>query len=65
MKFKEYDLVKLKEGQSGLEVGVVGVVVMTYEKPPAYEVEFCDDEGITIQLLTLKEDSLELEKSGD
>ncbi len=47
--------------------GTVGTVVMVYPMhltpnlPQAYEVEFCDEDGITLALETLTEDDLTAE----
>lgn len=47
-----------------LSTGTVGTVVMVYPKylspslPQSYEVEFCDEDGITLALETLTEDDL-------
>ena len=61
MTLREYDVVLLRRGlpQFQLAAGAVGTVVLVYEDPPAYEVEFCDAEGITLALVTLREDDLE------
>ena len=41
--------------------GCVGTVVMVYQKPSlAYEVEFFDNEGDTIELLTVQPNDIEL-----
>lgn len=60
MKYKQYDTVRLKEPYSELKAGSIGAIVMVYDNPPAYEVEFCDEEGVTIELLALREELLEL-----
>lgn len=40
-----------------MPVGALGVVVESYTKPDlAYEVEFCDDQGETVNSLTLTPD---------
>ena len=62
MKFQEYDVVKLKcdHASSKLEAGAEGTVVVVYDSdPPHYEVEFCDESGVTLALLTLSEGSLQ------
>ncbi len=61
MKFLEYDVVKLKcdHASSKLKAGTEGTVVVVYDSdPPHYEVEFCDEHGVTLALLTLSEGSL-------
>lgn len=62
MSLRQYDVVRLRTAMppSRLPKGATGAVVMVYEQPPAYEVEFCDTDGGTIALLTLKDDDLEL-----
>ena len=61
--FQELEVVRLKRDQpsSGLAVGAVGTVVMVYDEadPPEYEVEFVDNDGRTLALLTLSEEELE------
>lgn len=32
---------------------------MVHTDPPAYEVEFCDNDGLTLALITLIDDDLE------
>lgn len=63
--FAEYEVVKLKyQKAENLPAGMMGTIVIDYKEfsphlPPAYEVEFIDDEGYTIALLTLNEDEIE------
>lgn len=48
---------------TALSTGAVGTVVMVYTTNSStyeYEVEFVDDDGHTLALLTLKEDDIEL-----
>lgn len=48
---------------TALSTGAIGTVVMVYTTNsinPAYEVEFVDDDGNTLALLTLKEDDIQL-----
>lgn len=62
MKFAEYDVVRLRRPlpEHNLEAGAIGAIVMAYDSdPPEYEVEFCDDDGVTIALLTLESEDLE------
>ena len=59
---REYEVVKLKHDlpAEGLTAGATGTVLLVYDStPPAYEVEFTDDEGKTLALLTLNECDLE------
>ncbi len=41
-----------------LDTGTIGTIVMVYDDGRAYEVEFVDDKGNTVALLTLEEDAL-------
>jgi hypothetical protein len=61
MTMVEYDVVRLRRGlpEHGLVAGAVGAIVMVYDDPPAYEVEFCDESGVTLALVTLREEELE------
>ena len=45
---------------ANLSAGMLGTVVLIYGgNPPVYEVEFTDDEGITLAMLTLEQDDIE------
>jgi uncharacterized protein DUF4926 len=58
--FNEHEVVRLKRGQGGIQAGTIGTIVMVYPAdPPAYEVEFADENGVTTALLTLRDDDLE------
>lgn len=62
---QENDVVRLLRPlpQYDLAVGAQGTVVMVYRDPglpPAYEVEFADDDGVTQALVTLKDDDVEV-----
>lgn len=63
--FAEYQVVRLSRDipEEGLKAGARGAVVMVYprrpETPREYEVEFTDEDGATLALLTLPEDQLE------
>ena len=61
MSIQEYDVVRLRRAlpEHQLPEGSIGAVVMIYRDPPAYEVEFCDSDGVTIALATLSETDLE------
>jgi hypothetical protein len=63
MSLQEYDVVRLRrplaDGSVPVPVGTMGAVVMVYEGGRAYEVEFCDEKGATLALLTLEEGDLE------
>jgi len=63
MTLKEYDVVRLLRPlpEHKLPMGAVGAVVVVYEHPCAYEVEFCDKDGVTLALVTLSE--LDIEKT--
>ncbi len=59
--FKEYEVVALKRDlpAKNLKTGDTGTILMIYPaSPSAYEVEFSDDEGITLALLTLEDEDL-------
>jgi len=57
--FDEYQMVRLKRRTGGLVEGTLGTVVTVYTDPcPGYEVEFCDNDGSTLALLTLYDDDL-------
>ena len=44
---------------AGLRAGARGAVIRLFDKPePAYEVEFCDDDGRTLAELALSADDL-------
>lgn len=63
MKFSLYDVVTLDVNlpDSGLTKGMIGTVVDVYSSPfEAYEIEFCDDQGQTIELLPLEAGQLKL-----
>jgi hypothetical protein len=46
---------------AGLNAGAIGAVVMVYESdPPGYDVEFTDARGVTLALLTLRDEDLEV-----
>lgn len=68
MMFQEYEVVRLHRPlpEHNLPMGVIGTVVIVYEgplaakdDPLAYEVEFCDADGVTIALVTLHDADLE------
>jgi hypothetical protein len=58
----ENDVVKAKRILSEkILKGFIGTVVMVYQNPSlAYEVEFFDSEGDTIELLTVQPSDIEL-----
>lgn len=56
---KELDVVKLVKDFGGLPAGTEGTIVLEYDGT-AYEVEFFDLEGETIDVLTTPSDVLEL-----
>lgn len=58
----ELDVIKLAVDipEEGLKKGMVGAIVMIFTQPyEAYMVEFCDNEGRTIAMPTLKPDQLQ------
>jgi hypothetical protein len=60
--FEEYDVVRLVAdlASKGLKAGTRGAVVMIYPgDPPEYEVEFVDENGITLATETVKMEQIE------
>jgi Domain of unknown function (DUF4926) len=65
---QEYDVVRLLRPlpEHNLAAGAIGSVVMDYRKysqgdrTPAYEVEFTDTDGVTLALITVPADDLEV-----
>jgi hypothetical protein len=56
-----FDVVALARDlpEHGLKAGAEGTVIEVYEQPePAYEVEFADDDGVTIATVVLRPDQL-------
>lgn len=56
---KEFDVVKLTEDFKNLPAGTEGAIVLEYDGK-AFEVEFFDDDGDTIDVLTVPVEYLEL-----
>lgn len=56
---KELDVVKLIQDFQNLTVGTKGTIVLEYDGT-CFEVEFFDDEGDTIDVLTTPAEVLEL-----
>lgn len=56
---KELDVVKLIQDFQNLTVGTEGTIVLEYDGK-CFEVEFFDDEGDTIDVLTTPAEVLEL-----
>lgn len=67
------DLANVRDSEGNmisLADGRVGTVVMIYDgrvgssrKKPAYEVDFCDNDGSSVALLTLEQEDIELDRS--
>ena len=62
--YHEYDIVILKKPISArnLNKGVKGTIVFVYHEPnlpQAYEVEFFDENGNTLDIVTVEEEYLE------
>jgi len=60
--FSQYDKVKLRKDrpEDGLRAGSQGYVVEAYSSPhQGYDVEFLDENGRTLALVTLAADDLE------
>lgn len=59
--FQEYQIVKLKKGIKDIPFGSMGTILIVHDGlPPAYIVEFINDEGKTIGVETITEENLEL-----
>lgn len=57
-------VVATKDLSKGVKRGCVGTIVMIYDNPSlAYEVEFFDDNGNTIELLTVEPDYIKLKNN--
>lgn len=61
---REYEIVRLKKPipLRGLSMGIKGTVLIVYNEPGlprAYEVEFLDENGETLAVITLQEDDIE------
>ena len=56
---KEFDVVKLTEDFKNLPAGTEGAIVLEYDGK-AFEVEFFDDDGDTIDVLTVPAELLAL-----
>ena len=61
----ELDIVKAKRNLSkSVSKGCMGTIVMVYDNPRlAYEVEFINDEGDTVDLITVEPEDLVLVSS--
>jgi hypothetical protein len=62
--FQEYDVIRLKKpiSSQNVSVGDKGTILMIFDEPnlpKAYEVEFLDEEGHTIALVTVTDDEIE------
>lgn len=66
MTLREYDVVRLRRElpDHTVPVGTIGAIVMVYEGSRAYEVEFCDEHGRSVAVLTLEEADLEKDPAG-
>lgn len=58
---KELDVVRLTKEFEGLAIGTKGTIVLTYDGK-FFEVEFFDDDGDTIDVLTTPVECIEIEK---
>lgn len=73
MNFRQYDVVKLTKLLAPLDdsddefnlrqpvVGDVATIIEVYSKPPGYELECSDHNGITLWLMAFHPDDIELE----
>lgn len=60
--FKEYDIVVAKKQIENVPSGTIGTILIIYEDKKVYEVEFVDNEGGTINVLTVNENNIEFYK---
>ena len=61
VEMNEFDVVKAKRDLSSKVFNCIGTIVMIYEKPRlGYEVEFINEMGETIELLTVKPQDVSL-----
>lgn len=58
--FKEYDVILATRPLDNVPVGTIGTVLIVYEGGNAYEVEFMDTEGTTLNVLTVRERDIKL-----
>ncbi|MFE1813850.1 DUF4926 domain-containing protein [Metapseudomonas otitidis] len=59
------EVVRLLESipSEGLSSGSLGVIIAVFSEPEeAYEIEFCDEEGVTIAQLALRQSQFEVVK---
>ncbi|MBC3935470.1 DUF4926 domain-containing protein [Undibacterium sp. CY7W] len=73
MKFRQYDVVKLKKllaptvnsydefNSRRPLVGDVATIIEVYEEPPGYELECSDQNGNTVWLIAFRPEDIELE----
>lgn len=61
---KEYDvIVATKDISKKISKGIKGAVLMIFEDPEGYLIEFVDREGETIEIEDVKPDEIELVES--
>ncbi len=58
MAYADLDRVALLRDTAGLAAGAVGTVVGVYGSGGGYEIEFLDQDGRTLAVLTLGEDDI-------
>jgi len=58
---KELDIIRLVKEFEGLAIGTEGTIVLEYDKK-CFEVEFFDNDGNTIEVLTTPIDYIDLVK---
>lgn len=56
---RELDVVKIIEDFSGISAGTIGTIVLEYSRTH-FEVEFVDENGVTIDVVTTPSKLLEL-----
>ena len=64
--FNEYDVVMaVRSLNRNVPAGTTGTVLVVYQKPRvAFEVEFTDDSGRSLDVLTVEEDDIEMVNPG-
>jgi hypothetical protein len=58
-KFEMYDVVMAIQDLENVPQGSTGTVLMVFEDGVAYEVEFMDNEGNTLNIITVKDSEIE------
>ena len=59
-RFQEFDSIVSKRDLENVPKGTKGVILLVFESLQDYEVEFLDEDGTTINVLTVNENDIEL-----